>query len=292
VLSIGPLARKPFRAGPEVYAPKHGRLRGGFFNHRNRPEACPGQAGSSQQGLKNPGGKVEAVSPLGCHVLNHVHMHPCAGKCACPMRIVPLTVRRQSHDRPFHVIGVAHACLVCRLTCTAVTHPPPHTRTPSQVRQLLPSARGLSCTWHSVVKISQSLYEEAPGMDPYRPDQATPVPNFFLSGSYTKQDYIDSMEGATLSGERHGWSMAGGAGIHARVCGRLAAMASVSAPSSGRMCLAVSQSSADCPPTQQVLGWVRCFGIIVLAWLSIECSHVDYLHLSTCALIMAYRSDS
>lgn len=26
------------------------------------------------------------------------------------------------------------------------------------------------------------------------------MPNFFLAGSYTKQDYIDSMEGATLSG--------------------------------------------------------------------------------------------
>jgi hypothetical protein len=55
-------------------------------------------------------------------------------------------------------------------------------------------------TWHSVVKIGQSLYIEAPGMDPFRPEQATPVPNFFLAGSYTKQDYIDSMEGATLSG--------------------------------------------------------------------------------------------
>lgn len=39
-------------------------------------------------------------------------------------------------------------------------------------------------------------------MDPFRPDQATPVPNFFLAGSYTKQDYIDSMEGATLSGRQ------------------------------------------------------------------------------------------
>jgi zeta-carotene desaturase len=57
-------------------------------------------------------------------------------------------------------------------------------------------------TWHSVVKIQQSLYVEAPGMDPWRPDQATPVPNFFLAGSYTKQDYIDSMEGATLSGRQ------------------------------------------------------------------------------------------
>ena len=57
-------------------------------------------------------------------------------------------------------------------------------------------------TWHSVVKIQQSLYREAPGLDPFRPDQKTPVPNFFLAGSYTKQDYIDSMEGATLSGRQ------------------------------------------------------------------------------------------
>jgi zeta-carotene desaturase len=70
------------------------------------------------------------------------------------------------------------------------------------VRQLFPSARNLNVTWHSIVKIGQSLYREAPGMDPYRPDQATPVPNFFLAGSYTKQDYIDSMEGATLSGRQ------------------------------------------------------------------------------------------
>jgi uncharacterized protein with NAD-binding domain and iron-sulfur cluster len=56
-----------------------------------------------------------------------------------------------------------------------------------QVRQLFPSARNLNMTWHSIVKIGQSLYREAPGMDPYRPDQTTPVPNFFLAGSYTKQ---------------------------------------------------------------------------------------------------------
>uniref|UniRef100_A0ACD5UZB5 Uncharacterized protein n=1 Tax=Avena sativa TaxID=4498 RepID=A0ACD5UZB5_AVESA len=71
-----------------------------------------------------------------------------------------------------------------------------------QVLDLFPSARGLKVTWSSVVKIGQSLYREAPGNDPFRPDQKTPVKNFFLSGSYTKQDYIDSMEGATLSGRR------------------------------------------------------------------------------------------
>jgi len=71
-----------------------------------------------------------------------------------------------------------------------------------QVHDLFPSSRELNMTWYSVVKLAQSLYREAPGMDVYRPQQATPIPNFFLAGSYTQQDYIDSMEGATISGRR------------------------------------------------------------------------------------------
>lgn len=71
-----------------------------------------------------------------------------------------------------------------------------------QVHELFPSSRQLNMTWYTVVKLAQSLYREAPGMDLYRPAQKTPVANFFLAGSYTQQDYIDSMEGATLSG-RH-----------------------------------------------------------------------------------------
>jgi len=72
--------------------------------------------------------------------------------------------------------------------------------TDAQVRQLFPSASSLQLVWSNVVKLAQSLYREAPGMDPFRPEQNTPVTNFFLAGSYTKQDYIDSMEGATMSG--------------------------------------------------------------------------------------------
>jgi zeta-carotene desaturase len=71
-----------------------------------------------------------------------------------------------------------------------------------QVRELFPSAQDLNMTWYSVVKLAQSLYREKPGMDPFRPTQATPIDNFFLAGSYTAQDYIDSMEGATLSGQQ------------------------------------------------------------------------------------------
>ncbi|KAL4326145.1 hypothetical protein GQ457_11G015460 [Hibiscus cannabinus] len=75
-------------------------------------------------------------------------------------------------------------------------------RVAKQVLVLFPSSQGLEVTWSSVVKIGQSLYREGPGKDPFRPDQKTPVKNFFLAGSYTKQDYIDSMEGATLSGRQ------------------------------------------------------------------------------------------
>jgi len=71
-----------------------------------------------------------------------------------------------------------------------------------QVQDLFPSAKDLNMTWYNVVKLAQSLYREAPGMDVYRPDQKTPIDNFFLSGSYTQQDYIDSMEGATISGRK------------------------------------------------------------------------------------------
>ena len=61
-----------------------------------------------------------------------------------------------------------------------------------------------------MVKIQQSLYREAPGLDPFRPDQKTPVPNFFLAGSYTKQDYIDSMEGRDAVGAAMRVSDSGG----------------------------------------------------------------------------------
>lgn len=69
-----------------------------------------------------------------------------------------------------------------------------------QLHNIFPSSRKLNCTWSSVVKLGQSLYRETPKQDRFRPKQATPIPNFFMAGSYTYQDYLDSMEGATRSG--------------------------------------------------------------------------------------------
>ncbi|MGK7951190.1 MAG: 15-cis-phytoene desaturase [Xenococcaceae cyanobacterium] len=54
---------------------------------------------------------------------------------------------------------------------------------------------------YKVVKTPRSVYKAIPGRQAYRPDQKTPVPNFYLAGSYTMQKYLGSMEGAVLSGK-------------------------------------------------------------------------------------------
>jgi len=54
---------------------------------------------------------------------------------------------------------------------------------------------------HHVVKTPRSVYKAIPGRQEYRPSQVTPISNFFLSGSYTMQPFLGSMEGAVLSGK-------------------------------------------------------------------------------------------
>ena len=56
----------------------------------------------------------------------------------------------------------------------------------------------------AVLAISVSLLRRSLAMlhtQAARPLQRSPVPNFYLSGDYTKQKYLASMEGAVLSGK-------------------------------------------------------------------------------------------
>jgi len=54
---------------------------------------------------------------------------------------------------------------------------------------------------YKVVKTPRSVYAATAGREDYRPTQRSPISNFFLSGDYTKQKYLASMEGAILSGK-------------------------------------------------------------------------------------------
>lgn len=62
-------------------------------------------------------------------------------------------------------------------------------------------APGLNILKSSVVRIPQSVYHPKPGLEKFRPAQASPVSNFFLAGGFTRgHRFFDSMEGATASG--------------------------------------------------------------------------------------------
>ncbi|GGA05755.1 15-cis-phytoene desaturase [Okeania sp. KiyG1] len=52
-----------------------------------------------------------------------------------------------------------------------------------------------------VVKTPRSVYKATSGRQDCRPSQVTPIANFFLTGDYTMQRYLASMEGAVLSGK-------------------------------------------------------------------------------------------
>ncbi len=54
---------------------------------------------------------------------------------------------------------------------------------------------------YKVVKTPLSVYKAVPGCQQFRPSQRTPISNFFLTGDYTMQRYLASMEGAVLSGK-------------------------------------------------------------------------------------------
>jgi 15-cis-phytoene desaturase len=54
---------------------------------------------------------------------------------------------------------------------------------------------------YKVVKTPRSVYRATPGRQQYRPTQITPIANFYLTGDYTMQRYLASMEGAVLSGK-------------------------------------------------------------------------------------------
>ena len=71
--------------------------------------------------------------------------------------------------------------------------------TDRQVRALFPSAQELKLTWSNVVNWLNRYIARLRGWA-LPADPRTPIQNFFLAGSYTRQDYIDSMEGATMSG--------------------------------------------------------------------------------------------
>lgn len=67
---------------------------------------------------------------------------------------------------------------------------------------LHPEAIGATLIKSHIVRIPNSVYAARPGVERYRPDQATPIGNFFLTGDYTQQEFMASIEGSIRSARR------------------------------------------------------------------------------------------
>jgi len=80
------------------------------------------------------------------------------------------------------------------------------------IHDRFPLSRDAKLLKSTIVKIPQSVYKAVPDVDKFRPDQISPVKNFFLAGDYTDQHYLASMEGAALSGRQAAEK------LHARFC--------------------------------------------------------------------------
>ncbi|HEU4328314.1 MAG TPA: FAD-dependent oxidoreductase [Roseiflexaceae bacterium] len=72
----------------------------------------------------------------------------------------------------------------------------------SDFYRMHPAARSARLLKHHLVRIPNSVYQARPGVDKYRPDQASPVSNLFLVGDYTQQEFLASIEGAVRSAKR------------------------------------------------------------------------------------------
>jgi zeta-carotene desaturase len=71
-----------------------------------------------------------------------------------------------------------------------------------EIHDRFPKSRDAKLLKSTIVKIPQSVYKAVPDVDQFRPDQVSPIRNFFLAGDYTDQHYLASMEGAALSGRQ------------------------------------------------------------------------------------------
>jgi len=70
----------------------------------------------------------------------------------------------------------------------------------AEVRHALPKTRGAQLVKATVIKEAAATFSPEPGVDRWRPAQATTVPGLFLAGDWTQTGWPATMEGAVRSG--------------------------------------------------------------------------------------------
>jgi squalene-associated FAD-dependent desaturase len=82
-----------------------------------------------------------------------------------------------------------------------------------EVREFFPAARHANLLKSTVIKEVHATYSPRPGIDAYRPQQATAWPSVFLAGDWTATGWPATMEGAVRSGYQAAEALARAAGV-------------------------------------------------------------------------------
>ncbi|MGZ4816700.1 MAG: hydroxysqualene dehydroxylase HpnE [Terriglobales bacterium] len=69
-----------------------------------------------------------------------------------------------------------------------------------ELAEFFPTVKGANLTKATVIKEIHATYSPKPGVDEYRPWQASPWPRVFLAGDWTQTNWPATMEGAVRSG--------------------------------------------------------------------------------------------
>jgi zeta-carotene desaturase len=70
----------------------------------------------------------------------------------------------------------------------------------AEVRHALPKTRDAQLLKATVIKEAAATFSPEPGVDRWRPGQATAIPGLFLAGDWTQTGWPATMEGAVRSG--------------------------------------------------------------------------------------------
>jgi len=84
-----------------------------------------------------------------------------------------------------------------------------------EVREFFPAACSANLVKSTVIKEVRATYSPRPGIDAYRPPQATAWPRVFLAGDWTQTGWPATMEGAVRSGYLAAEALTRAAGINA-----------------------------------------------------------------------------
>lgn len=78
-----------------------------------------------------------------------------------------------------------------------------------ELERFFPEAARAKLLKSGVLKEVRATFSVTPGLDRFRPDQATGIPGLFLAGDWTRTDWPSTMEGAARSGRLAAGAIAG-----------------------------------------------------------------------------------